>query len=154
MTRASIDDVSPQEWDAYNRKRIQRMKDPDNYNKEGMTDQDSLNALDEKMETDLFKSNKSYNHETEFIANVSKQINDNVNNPKHYNSGEVECIDAIESMLNSDEYIGYLRGNSMKYRWRMRYKGKAIEDLEKAKWYETRLIDYLKENKIVLGQKG
>ena len=33
MNRASIDDVTPQEWDAYNRKRIQAMKDPNNYNK-------------------------------------------------------------------------------------------------------------------------
>ena len=33
MAKVSIDDVSPQEWDAYNRKRINSMKDPDNYNK-------------------------------------------------------------------------------------------------------------------------
>ena len=42
----SIDNVSSQEWDAYNRRRIQAMKDPNNYNKEGMTDQESLIALD------------------------------------------------------------------------------------------------------------
>ena len=136
----SIDTVSPQEWDAYNHKRIQGLKDSSNYNKEGVTDQESINALDNKMETDMLES---YSRKP-----------DNVNSPSHYNSGAVECIDAIEAMLNTDEYIGYLRGNSMKYRWRMRYKGKAIEDLQKAGWYENRLINYLKENKIVLGQKG
>ena len=28
MAKASIDDVSPQEWDAYNRRRINSLKDP------------------------------------------------------------------------------------------------------------------------------
>ena len=46
MAKASIDDVSPQEWNAYNRKRINAMKDPDNYNENGKTDQESINALD------------------------------------------------------------------------------------------------------------
>ena len=31
---------------------------------------------------------------------------DIVNNPKHYNTGEIECIDAIDSMLTSEEFIG------------------------------------------------
>ena len=147
----SIDNVSPQEWDAYNRRRIQAMKDPNNYNKEGMTDQESLNALDTKMETDISENNKKFNHVIDHIANVANQIKDNVNNPTHYNTGSVECIDAIEAMLTPDEYIGYLRGNSMKYRWRMRYKGKPIEDLQKAEWYENRLLNFLKENEGVLG---
>jgi hypothetical protein len=151
MRRATIDDVSPQEWDAYNHKRIQGLKDPDNYNKGGMTDQESLNALDTKMETDILEPDKPYHHQTDHIANVANKIKDNVNNPSHYNSGSVECIDAIEAMLTTDEYIGYLRGNSMKYRWRMRYKGKPIEDLQKAEWYENRLLNFLKENTGVLG---
>jgi len=148
MNHASIDDVSPQEWDAYNRKRIQDKKDPDNYNRKGLTDQESIDALDTKLETDIF------NHQTEYIENVSEQLKDNVNNPEHYNNGAVECIEAIEAMLTDDEYIGYLRGNSMKYRWRMRYKGKPIEDLEKAGWYEKRLLNFLKENKSVLGSQS
>jgi hypothetical protein len=57
-------------------------------------------------------------------------------------------------MLSEEEYIGYLRGNSLKYRWRFRYKGKPIEDLQKANWYEQRLITFMKENKNVLGSKG
>ena len=145
MNNASIDDVSPQEWDAYNRKRIQAMKDPNNYNKKGMTDQESIDALDTKMETDIFKK---YNHQTEHIKNVSEQLKDNVNSPVHYNSGKVECIEAIEAMLTPDEYIGYLRGNSFKYRWRFRYKGKPVEDLQKADWYEARLEEFLKKESV------
>ena len=151
MNRASIDDVSPQEWDAYNRKRINARKDPDNYNENGETDQESINALDTKMETDIFEPNKKYNHQTDHIKNISKQIKDNVNNPSHYNSGSIECIDAIEAMLSPEEYVGYLRGNSLKYRWRFLYKGKPIEDLQKANWYEQRLLTFMKENKDVLG---
>jgi hypothetical protein len=151
MNRASIDDVTPQEWDAYNRKRIQAMKDPNNYNKNGETDQESINALDTKMETDIFEPEKFYHHQTDHIANVAKQLDDNVNSPSHYNSGAVECIDAIEAMLSPEEYTGYLRGNSLKYRWRFRYKGKPVEDLQKANWYEDRLLEFMKENKDVLG---
>tara|TARA_Y100000361_G_scaffold20788_1_gene16181 strand:- start:852 stop:1115 length:264 start_codon:yes stop_codon:yes gene_type:complete len=63
---------------------------------------------------------------------------DVVNNPKHYNQGLIECIDAIQAMLSPEEFVGYLRGNSLKYRWRFRYKN-GLEDLEKAEWYEKRL---------------
>ena len=49
-------------------------------------------------------------------------MTDVVNNPEHYNQGDIECIDSIEAMLSTEEYIGYLRGNSQKYRWRFRYK--------------------------------
>ena len=45
-----------------------------------------------------------------------------VNNPKHYNEGDIECIDAMKAMLTKEEFIGFLRGNSFKYRWRFKYK--------------------------------
>ena len=67
---------------------------------------------------------------------------DLINHPPHYNKGEIECIDAIEAMLTEEEYVGYLRGNSLKYRWRFRYKD-GKQDLEKANWYENRLMDVL-----------
>ena len=70
---------------------------------------------------------------------------DVVNHPPHYNKGGIECIDAIEAMLTQEEFIGYLRGNSLKYRWRFRYKN-GIQDLEKAEWYEKKLMEILKEN--------
>tara|TARA_R100001086_G_C11785727_1_gene244849 strand:- start:103 stop:387 length:285 start_codon:yes stop_codon:yes gene_type:complete len=75
---------------------------------------------------------------------MTKEARDMVNNPKHYNTGEIECIDAIDSMLTSEEFIGYLRGNSLKYRWRFRYKN-GIEDLKKAEWYENKLLKVLEE---------
>ena len=78
-------------------------------------------------------------------AEGSKTMTDLVNNPPHYNKGDIACIDAIEAMLTHEEYVGYLRGNSLKYRWRFRYKN-GIQDLEKAEWYEQRLMEILKQN--------
>ena len=69
-----------------------------------------------------------------------------VDNPPHYNNGGIECIEAIEAMLSKDEYIGYLRGNALKYMWRFRYKSKPFEDLRKARWYEERLMKFLLDN--------
>jgi len=79
------------------------------------------------------------------IENTKVTDNDPVNSPTHYNSGKLECIEAMEAMLNPEEFIGYLRGNSLKYRWRFRYKN-GIEDLYKARWYEDRLIKYIEKN--------
>ena len=73
-----------------------------------------------------------------------EEMKDLVNNPPHYNKGDIECIDAIEAMLTQEEFVGYLRGNSLKYRWRFRYKN-GIQDLEKAEWYENKLIEILKD---------
>lgn len=65
-----------------------------------------------------------------------------VNSPPHYTTGKIECIEAIEAMLKPEEYVGYLRGNSLKYRWRFRYKKKPLSDLLKAQWYEERLLTF------------
>lgn len=65
---------------------------------------------------------------------------DTVNHPSHYiDGGGVECIEAIESALTSEEYRGYLKGNIQKYVWREKHKG-GTESLKKAQWYLQRLI--------------
>jgi hypothetical protein len=72
---------------------------------------------------------------------------DVVNKPSHYNTGNIECIDAIEESMSSVAFKGYLKGNCMKYLWRYDYKGKQVEDLNKAKWYLNKLtIMVSKEN--------
>ena len=65
---------------------------------------------------------------------------DPVNAPQHYNSGNIECIEAIQESMPKEAYKGYLKGNCLKYLWRYDYKGKPSEDLEKAGWYLNRLI--------------
>ncbi len=61
-----------------------------------------------------------------------------VNHPPHYNAGQVECIDAIESALTPEEFRGFCKGSAMKYVWRERHKGGTV-DLGKADWYLARL---------------
>ena len=70
---------------------------------------------------------------------------DNVCNPEHYNTGNIECIEAIEESMSSVAYKGYLKGNCMKYLWRYDYKGKPVEDLQKAGWYLNKLTDMVTE---------
>ena len=62
-----------------------------------------------------------------------------VNSPPHYKQGDVECIEAIKA-ATGDGYQGYLQGNIMKYIWRYRAKGQAVNDLKKAEWYLKELI--------------
>lgn len=67
-------------------------------------------------------------------------MSDMVNQPPHYNQGDIECIQAIEASMTPLEFLGYLKGSIIKYTWRYRYKDAPIEDLEKANWYLARLM--------------
>ena len=64
---------------------------------------------------------------------ISDKI-DMVNSPSHYNQSGIECITAIQAALGPI-FKYYLQGNIMKYMWRFDYKGKPLEDLDKAQWY-------------------
>lgn len=62
-------------------------------------------------------------------------MNDPVNSPSHYRQGPVEVIDIIEGFR-----LGYRLGNVIKYVLRAEHKGRAVEDLRKARWYLDREI--------------
>ena len=66
-------------------------------------------------------------------------MRDMVNKPPHYNNGDIETIDAIQSALG-DGFEFYLQGNILKYDWRYRHKNN-VEDLKKAQWYLNKLIN-------------
>lgn len=68
---------------------------------------------------------------------------DSVNHPFHYTQGKIECIDAIKSALTREQYIGFLKGQIIKYTWRAGLKDEAAEDQKKADWYNQRLITLL-----------
>jgi len=76
---------------------------------------------------------------------TAQEESDAVNSPDHYNTGNIECIEAIEESMSSVAFKGYLKGNCMKYLWRYDYKGKQVEDLEKAGWYLRRLTAVVTE---------
>ena len=67
-------------------------------------------------------------------------IPDPVNHPSHYTQGGIECIEAIKASMTHEEFCGYLKGCTIKYLWRYKHKGKPVEDLKKASWYQDRLI--------------
>ncbi len=68
-------------------------------------------------------------------------MKDNVNHPSHYTFGGIEVIDAIEAWE-----LGFHLGNCVKYIARAGRKdpSKAVEDLEKGRWYLDREIARLK----------
>ncbi len=129
-----LNDTTPEEWDEIARKWEA---------KQSKTDGDEYR--------EAYRRKKTVRGTMYKPEDYNQQYN-NVHSPAHYNQGQTECIDAIEAMLSVEEYIGYLRGNSMKYRWRFRYKN-GFEDLNKAQWYEKRLVKFMEDHD-VLGQKG
>jgi hypothetical protein len=120
----SIDNATPEEWD---RLRNSKASIAEAWNR-------------------IYDDDNAPNEHPVFSEEAMVKSYDAVNRPEHYNNGGMECIDAIKGMLTHDEYIGYLRGNALKYMWRFRYKGKPIEDLRKARWYEERMMNYLLEH--------
>ena len=79
-------------------------------------------------------------------ANAGKLEIDMVNHPAHYTAGNVECIDALESMSvgYQDTVQAALAWQVVKYIWRSPLKGKQLEDLQKAQFYLNRLIEKVK----------
>ena len=71
---------------------------------------------------------------------------DLVNEPPHYGSGDIECIDYMRDNMSAEGFIGYLEGSVKKYGHRFRYKGKPLEDLKKQAWYLNRLIEEMEGN--------
>lgn len=63
-------------------------------------------------------------------------MNDPVNNPSHYNQGKIEVIDFID-----DQKLGFYEGQILKYVCRAKHKANELQDLNKALWYLTRLIN-------------
>jgi hypothetical protein len=65
---------------------------------------------------------------------------DPVNHPPHYKMGGIEAIDVIEAYD-----LNFRLSNVIKYVLRHAYKGRPIEDLEKALFYLQRDIQKKKE---------
>jgi hypothetical protein len=72
---------------------------------------------------------------------------DMVNSPAHYMKGGIETIAFIKAKLSREEYIGYLRGNALKYSSRLGDKDAMEQDAGKLAWYSRELTEFLKESK-------
>ena len=67
-------------------------------------------------------------------------MTDEINSPRHYMLfPDMEAIDVIKAALTPAEYIGYLKGNALKYRLRAGDKGPAEKCIAKANWYQRKL---------------
>jgi len=143
--------ITHQSGPAVSRKRaIDKMLedyDPDVINEKTAAELDREKALDELAEwaqTNGLYDDYSFDEDFDKSFNDALDSNDSVHSPSHYNTGSIECIEAIEEALTPEEMRGYFKGNCLKYLWRERYKNR-VEDLEKAYWYLGRLIDNLQE---------
>jgi len=64
---------------------------------------------------------------------------DPVNNPSHYQGGNIEVIEVIDEFV-PDAYSYYM-GNVVKYVLRHAKKNNPQQDLEKARWYLDKMIE-------------
>lgn len=75
-----------------------------------------------------------------------------VNHPAHYGGEEnpYEVIKVFEAQSTPEEVIGGYKFMVMKYNARHRMKG-GLEDLEKALFYQSRLVKFIKERDLARG---
>lgn len=69
---------------------------------------------------------------------------DPVYHPSHYTQGPMQVIDIIEQYGFCDDFR---LGNCVKYLFRHKLKGTALEDLKKARWYLDRKIASMEQEK-------
>ena len=68
-------------------------------------------------------------------------MEDVVNHPEHDNSGTpYECIKVLKKWMSKEQYVGFLKGNIIKYLCRSEKKN-GTEDLRKARWYMNKLVE-------------
>ena len=151
----SINDATPSEWDRL-RKEHPALEVPKRTIDESMMqvyiDMADIELTEGMEATEWWKQHVARKEQAEYearwvdesleeiIARQDEEEEDVVNNPDHYNTGNVECIEAIEESMTPEAFRGYLKGNCMKYLWRYSYKGKPVEDLQKAQWYLAKLL--------------
>lgn len=71
---------------------------------------------------------------------LEDEVDDMVHHPSHYTGGDIECIEAIRASMTPSAYLGYLKGNIIKYLWRFEQKN-GIFDLQKAQVYLNWLLE-------------
>ena len=149
----SINDATRFDWDRLREAHPPLEREPDDTRAElphklhaPLLDKYIALANEEQRQQDLLKSlwdEEEFDEINKEAAHSSwdNEVEDVVNNPDHYNTGNIECIEAIEESMSSVAFKGYLKGNCMKYLWRYDYKGKQVEDLQKAQWYLRKLTE-------------
>lgn len=65
--------------------------------------------------------------------------------PSHYR-GRVQAWDAMEDWMPPHQFVGFLRGNVIKYLCRLDRKGQPLPDAKKALHYMEKLVSYMEEH--------
>lgn len=80
------------------------------------------------------------------LEEVIEEFNE-VDKPAHYHLAidgkQIETIKIIEATLSPEEFIGFCKGNIIKYTLRSKGKGKE-QDWKKADWYSAKLREKLR----------
>ena len=123
-------------------------------------------TVDEKFQNEMKRLNKIIDEalveidaikdeEIEVITGIRKTpkrkepVADEITKPSHYQMmGWDNTMDCIKKILSHEEYIGFLRGSFLKYKFRAGSKAgePAEKDLAKARQYEKFYEDYIREN--------
>lgn len=80
-------------------------------------------------------------------AEYQRVKEEKINKPAHYTYGGIETLAIIKAKLTPEQYIGYLKGNAMKYTTRMGLKtGEPMgDDAGKAAYYLNELRRFEEE---------
>lgn len=76
----------------------------------------------------------------------NETANENVNHPNHYGGDtQYEVIKVLEAWLTKEEFIGFLKGNIIKYTARAGKKDSStlMQDHAKGSWYDNYLKEFL-----------
>lgn len=109
--------------------------------------QDDLNSLLKKVEENECFSEapqEPLDISDKPLIDTTQRFFDPVNNPEHYASGKIQCIDAMIEAFGKEAVITFCKLNAFKYIWRSEKKNK-LQDIEKANWYISRYIELSKD---------
>jgi len=94
-------------------------------------------------------SQEEFDKKTENYKTIPKQepTKEMVNHPNHYGGDTTyECIKVLKNWMTKDEYIGFCKGNALKYLCRSGKKDEILQEYNKAKWYLEKMIECMGEN--------
>lgn len=63
----------------------------------------------------------------------------------HYKNKSIQPWDAMAEWLPPEQFVGFLRGNIVKYSARAGEKGDFLTDIKKAHHYAQKLIEFMEQ---------
>ena len=105
----------------------------------------SFDEMDEALIDDLYERLMLLGKSKPYPAADVNKENDMVDNPEHYTFGGIETVDYLKAKLTKEEFVGWCRGNALKYLSRAGHKDEELQEYRKAAKYIEWIIDAMKE---------